>query len=81
MKRSSRHHDRPSQPEVRPIAAWREIESALVEYFRAEGGQIVDDSGESYLIVSVSQRQSEQADISLSDLARKLTDPTSCPRL
>ena len=57
--------------------AWREIERALVEYFRAEGSQTFAENGESYLIVSRSRRRSEQEDISLSDLARKLTDPTS----
>jgi hypothetical protein len=62
---------------MRPIAAWREIESAIIEYFRAEGGQILADNGETYLTISTSQRRSEQDDISLSDLARKLTDPTS----
>jgi len=65
----SLHHDRPS------IAAWREIEVAIIEYFRAEGCRILADNGETYLLVV------DEEEISLSDLARKLTDPTSCPRL
>jgi hypothetical protein len=57
------------------ITAWREIESAIIEYFRAEGGRILADSGETNLLVV------DEEEISLSDLGRKLTDPTSCPRL
>ena len=63
---------RSSQPTaMRPIATWRQIESAVIEYFRAEGGRIAADRGESYLIIN------KKNEISLSDLARKLTDPTS----
>jgi hypothetical protein len=57
------------------MATWREIESAIIEHFCAEGGQILVDGGETYLIVN------NKGEISLSDLARKLRDPSSCPRL
>ena len=60
---------------MRPIAAWRKIESAIVEYFRSEGGEIFADSGESYVVVK------KKYLISLSDLARKLTDSSTCPHL
>jgi hypothetical protein len=56
---------------MRPIASWRKIESAIVEYVRGEGGEIFDDGGESYIVVKKNYL------ISLSDLARQLTDPTS----
>jgi hypothetical protein len=52
-------------------STWREVESAIVEFFRAEGGKIFADSGESYLVVD------DDDLISLSDLARKLMDPAS----
>jgi hypothetical protein len=69
MKRSSRLQAKPAA--TRPIATWRQIENAIVEYFRAEGGRIAADRGESYLIIN------KKYEISLSDIARKLTDPTS----
>jgi hypothetical protein len=56
---------------MRPIAAWRQLESAIVEYFRSEGGEIFAEDGESYVVVK------KKYLISLSDLARQLTDPTS----
>jgi hypothetical protein len=56
---------------MRPIAAWRKIESAIVEYFRSEGGEIFAEDGESYVVVK------KKYLISLSSLARELTDPTS----
>ena len=52
-------------------STWRQIETAVIEFFRAEGGEILADSGESYLIVNNERK------ISLSDLARNLTDPAS----
>ena len=63
------HWPRPTA--MRPVAAWRRIESAIVEYFRAEGGEIFAVSGESYVVVN------RKYLISLSDLARQLSDPTS----
>jgi hypothetical protein len=52
-------------------STWRQVESAVIEFFRAEGGEILADSGESYLVVDDGRR------ISLSDLARNLMDPAS----
>jgi hypothetical protein len=52
-------------------STWRQVESALVNFFRAEGGDIFADSGESYLVSNGERR------ISLSDLARNLMDPSS----
>jgi len=52
-------------------STWREIEIAIVNFFRAEGGKILADSGERYLAVDDKRR------ISLSDLARNLMDPAS----
>ena len=48
---------------------WRQVETVVVNFFRAEGGEILVDSGESYLIVN------DEKKISLSDLARNLMDP------
>jgi hypothetical protein len=56
---------------MRPIAAWRQLESAIVAYVRGEGGEIFADGGESYIVIKKNHL------ISLSDLARQLTDPTS----
>jgi hypothetical protein len=50
---------------------WRQVETVVVNFFRAEGGEILVDSGESYLIVN------DEKKISLSDLARNLMDPAS----
>jgi hypothetical protein len=50
---------------------WRQVETAIIEFFRAEGGKILADSGESYLVVN------DEKKISLSDLARNLMDPAS----
>jgi hypothetical protein len=52
-------------------STWRQVETVVVNFFRAEGGEIVADSGESYLVVN------DEKKISLSDLARNLTDPAS----
>lgn len=52
-------------------ATWRQVETILVNFFRAEGGKVLVDSGESYLVSNGERR------ISLSDLARNLTDPAS----
>jgi len=52
-------------------ATWRQIETAIIKFFRAEGGEILAYSGESYLVVN------DEKKISLSDLARDLTDPAS----
>ena len=50
---------------------WRQVETAIINFFRAEGGEIHVYSGESYLVVNDERR------ISLSDLARNLMDPAS----
>ena len=52
-------------------ATWRQVETAISNFFRAEGGEIHVYSGESYLVVNDERR------ISLSDLARNLMDPAS----
>ena len=52
-------------------STWRQIETAIVNFFRTEGGEILADSGESYLVIDDERR------ISLSDLARDLTEPAS----
>ena len=52
-------------------STWCQIETAIVNFFRAEGGEILADSGESYLVVN------DERKISLSDLARNLMDPAS----
>jgi hypothetical protein len=52
-------------------ATWRQVETAVIEFFRAEGGEILADSGESCLVVH------DEKKISLSDLARNLMDPAS----
>jgi hypothetical protein len=51
-------------------STWRQVESALVNFFRAEGGEILADSGESYLVANAKK-------FSLSNLARNLMDPAS----
>ena len=50
---------------------WRQVETAIVNFLRAEGGEILADSGESYLVVD------DEKKIPLSDLARHLMDPAS----
>jgi len=50
---------------------WRQVETVVVNFFRAEGGEILADGGESYLIIN------DEEKISLSDLARNLMDPAS----
>ena len=50
---------------------WRQVETAIVNFFRAEGGEILADSGESYLIINDKEK------ISLSNLARNLMGPAS----
>jgi len=52
-------------------STWRQVETAIINFFRAEGGEILAYSGESYLVVN------DEKKISLSDLARDLTDPAS----
>src|SRR5262249_48497048 len=52
-------------------STWRQVETALIEFFRAEGGEIFTVSGESYLAIN------DEEGISLSDLARNLMDPAS----
>ena len=52
-------------------STWRQVETAIINFFRAEGGEILADSGESYLVVN------DEKTISLSDLARNLMDPAS----
>ena len=52
-------------------STWRQVETVIVKFFRAEGGEILANSGESYLVVNDERR------ISLSDLARDLMDPAS----
>jgi hypothetical protein len=47
----------------------RQVESAIIEFFRAEGGEILNDGGETYLVIN------DEEEISLSDLARELMDP------
>ena len=52
-------------------STWRQVEAAIVNFFRAEGGKILADSGESYLVVNDGRK------ICLSDCARNLMDPAS----
>ena len=52
-------------------STWRRVETAVTNFFRAEGGKVIVDSGESYLLIN------DEKKISLSDLARNLMDPAS----
>jgi hypothetical protein len=51
---------------------WRQLENAIVEYIRGEGGAILSGDGESCLIIN-----DDENVISLSELARHLMDPAS----
>jgi hypothetical protein len=52
-------------------STWRQVDSVIVEYFQSQGGEILADRGESYLIIN------DEEAISSSNLARNLMDPTS----
>jgi hypothetical protein len=58
-------------PPPKPPRSWRQIETVLVDFFRAEGCEILAASGESYIAID------DEEAISLSNLARHLVDPAS----
>ena len=61
-------------------STWREIETAIIEYFRTEGGEIRSSDGETYLVIGTEADDDDDhvdVAVSLSCLARILTDPAT----